>query len=159
MISRQGKLFRSNISNSVECIEYDASQNYYAFIQNNQSNGYNQCIVTSDIMIDILQHFILNGKVEVTSIEFMVEDEDLETEIHSILEHMKQNFGYWEILKQKISFLSQNDSIELKKVSFRKLTEGGALFSIQVNGLIVVSENEYNNITKEISSIVGGCIK
>ena len=159
MISRQGKLFKSNISNSVECIENDAGQNYYAFIQNKQNNGYNQCIVTSDIMIYILQHFILNGKVEVTSIEFMVEDEDLETEIHSILEHMKRNSGYWEILKQKISFLSQNDSIELKKVSFRKLTEGGTLFSVQVNGLIVVSENEYNNITKEISSIVGGCIK
>lgn len=73
--------------------------------------------------------------------------------------YLIQNSGYWEILKQKISFLSQNDSIELKKVSFRKLTEGGALFSIQVNGLIVVSENEYNNITKEISRIVGGCIK
>ena len=159
MISRQGKLFKSNISNRVDCIEYDSNQNYYAFIQDKQSDGYNQCIVTSDIMIHILQHFILNGGVEVTSIEFMVEDEDLETEMHSILEHMKQNSGYWEILKQKISFLSQNDSIELKRVSFRKLTEGGVLFSVQVNGLIIVSGNEYDNIAKEISGIVGGCIK
>ena len=72
---------------------------------------------------------------------------------------MKQNAAYWEILKNKLSFLSQNDSIEIKKVNFRILTGTGILFSVQVNGLVIVSENGYNTVCKKISNIMEGCIK
>ena len=151
MINKQGKLFRNNASGKVECAEYDVNQNYYAFIQDKQKEGYNQCIVTSDIMIEIMQCFLLNNRVEITSINFMVDD--------TILSSMKQNAGYWEILKNKLSFLSQNDSIEIKKVNYRLLTGNGALFSIQVNGIVTISENQYDAISNKISSIMEGCIK
>ena len=159
MINKQGKLFRNNDSGKVECAEYDVNQNYYAFIQDKQKEGYNQCIVTSDIMIEIMQCFLLNNRVEITSINFMVDDNELESEIQTILSSMKQNAGYWEILKNKLSFLSQNDSIEIKKVNYRLLTGNGALFSIQVNGIVTISENQYDAISNKISSIMEGCIK
>ncbi|MCI7121831.1 MAG: hypothetical protein MR941_08650 [[Ruminococcus] gnavus] len=159
MINKQGKLFRNNVSGKVECAEYDVNQNYYAFIQDKQKEGYNQCIVTSDIMIEIMQCFLLNNRVEITSINFMVDDNELESEIQTILSSMKQNAGYWEILKNKLSFLSQNDSIEIKKVNYRLLTGNGALFSIQVNGIVTISENQYDAISNKISSIMEGCIK
>lgn len=159
MINKQGKLFRNNASGKVECAEYDVNQNYYAFIQDKQKEGYNQCIVTSDIMIEIMQCFLLNNRVEITSINFMVDDNELESEIQTILSSMKQNAGYWEILKNKLSFLSQNDSIEIKKVNYRLLTGNGALFSIQANGIITISENQYDAISNKISSIMEGCIK
>ena len=79
MINKQGKLFRNNASGKVECAEYDVNQNYYAFIQDKQKEGYNQCIVTSDIMIEIMQCFLLNNRVEITSINFMVDDNELES--------------------------------------------------------------------------------
>ena len=142
MINKQGKLFRNNASGKVECAEYDVNQNYYAFIQDKQKEGYNQCIVTSDIMIEIMQCFLLNNRVEITSINFMVDDNELESEIQTIL-----------------SSMSQNDSIEIKKVNYRLLTGNGALFSIQVNGIVTISENQYDAISNKISSIMEGCIK
>ena len=159
MINKQGKMFKNVVSSKVECIEYDINQNYYSFIRDKQKKGYNQCIVTSDIMIEIIQYFLLKGGIEVTSISFMVDDEELKSEIQSILDSMKQNAAYWEILKNKLSFLSQNDSIEIKKVNFRILTGTGILFSVQVNGLVIVSENGYNTVCKKISNIMEGCIK
>lgn len=159
MINKQGKMFKNVVSSKVECIEYDINQNYYSFIRDKQKKGYNQCIVTSDIMIEIMQYFLLKGGIEVTSISFMVDDEELKSEIQSILDSMKQNAAYWEILKNKLSFLSQNDSIEIKKVNFRILTGTGILFSVQVNGLVIVSENGYNTVCKTISNIMEGCIK
>ena len=159
MLNKHGKLFKNSSSGKVECAEYNVNQNYYAFIQDKQNEGYNQCIVTSDIMIEIMQYFLLNDCVEISSIIFMVDDEELDSEIQSILVSMKQNTGYWEILKCKLSFLSQNDSIEIKKVNFRMLNNAGALSSIQVNGLVTVPENEYNVISGKISNIMEGYIK
>lgn len=124
-----------------------------------KKKGYNQCIVTSDIMIEIIQHFLLRGRAEITAINFMVDDSELESEIQTILLYMKKNAGYWEILKKKLSFLSQNDSIEIKKVNFRLLIGSGALFSIQVNGIVTISENEYDTISDKISNIMERCIK
>ena len=159
MANKYGKLFKCSSTNRICYFSYDAKENYYTFIQGMLQQGYHQCIVTSDIMIKIIEHYILSGSVEVTSIEFMIEDDELEGDITSILQLMKKNSGYWEILKQKLSFLSENDSIEMKKVSFRKTVENGSLFSIQVNGIVIVSDFDFDNILKSISKIMEGCIK
>ncbi|MBE6070073.1 MAG: hypothetical protein E7211_20645 [Clostridium lundense] len=159
MISKYGKLFKDLDTSQISCFQYNTNQNYYTFIQEMQQKGFHQCIVTSDIMIKVVEHFILKGNVEITSIEFMVEDDELEDEINTVLKSMRQNAGYWDILKQKLSFLSENDSIEVKRVNFRSLKGSGYLFSIQVNGVIVVSESEFGNISGIISKIMEGCIK
>ena len=49
--------------------------------------------------------------------------------------------------------------ILIKKVNYRLLTGNGALFSIQVNGIVTISENQYDAISNKISSIMEGCIK
>ena len=159
MVIKFGKLFKELSTNKIVCLDYDKSQNYYKFIKNKQSNGYCQCIVTSDIMITIIQNYILKGNVEIIAIEFMVEDQELQEEIDKLLSFMKQNLGYWEILKKKLSFLRENDSIEMKKVDFRMLDGTGGVFSIQVNGIVGVTENRYEEVTTEISTMTGGCIK
>lgn len=159
MNSEYGKLFKNLSTNQVCCLRYDIAKNYYVFIQKMQDKGFKQCIVTSDIMIKIIQKFILKGNIEITSIEFMVEDSELEDEIKTVLELLKQNAGYWDCLKQKLQFLSQNDSVEVKKVNFRSLKGTGALFSIQVNGVLIISESEFDNISGIVSKIVEECIK
>lgn len=159
MNCKYGKLFKNLSTNQVCCLQYDVNQNYYAFVQEMQKKGFAQCIVTSDIMIKIMQKFVLEGSTEITSIEFMVDDDELKEEIDAILKIMKQNGGYWSVLKQKLEFLSQDDSIEMKKVCFRTSNGMGALFSIQVNGIMVVSETEFENISGVVSKIMGGCIK
>ena len=106
MANKYGKLFKGSSTNRICYFSYDARENYYAFIQGMLQQGYHQCIVTSDIMIKIIEHYILSESVEVTSIEFMIEDDELEDDITNILKLMKKNSGYWEILKKKLSFLS-----------------------------------------------------
>ena len=47
----------------------------------------------------------------------------------------------------------------MKRVSFRKTVENGSLFSVQVNGIVIVSDFDFDNILKSISKIMEGCIK
>ena len=110
-------------------------------------------------MIKIIEHFLLKYKVQIISIEFMNQDDELHQEISDILELMKENKGYWEILKSKLSFLSENDSIEMKKVEFRNFEKTGSLFSVQVNGIIIVSDFDFRRVSNIISRIVEGCVK
>lgn len=159
MVYKYGKLFKEVLTNEIICASYDIGQNYYIFIQDMLKKGYQQCIVTSDIMVKIMEYFILNDSVEVTSIEFMVEEDELEKEIATLLKSMKKNLGYWNILQKKISFLSENDCIEIKKVDFRKIVDAGSLFSVQVNGIVTVSDYDFDNISTSISKIVKKCIK
>lgn len=159
MANKYGKLFKNSSTDRICYFSYDEKQNYYAFIQEMLQQGYHQCIVTSDIMIKIIEHYILSGTVEVTSIEFMIEEDDLEGDIAALLKLMKKNQGYWDVLKQKLSFLSENDSIEMKRVNFRKIVENGSLFSIQVNGIIIVSDFDFDNVSESISKIMEGCVK
>ena len=81
MTNKFGKLFKNLSTNKICCFSYDEKQNYYVFIQEILQQGYHQCIVTSDIMIKIIEHYILSGNVEVTSIEFMTEEDELENDI------------------------------------------------------------------------------
>ena len=67
MDNKYGKLFKCSSTNRICYFSYDAKENYYAFIQGMLQQGYHQCIVTSDIMIKIIEHYILSGSVEVTS--------------------------------------------------------------------------------------------
>lgn len=159
MTNKLGKLFKEVSTNKIYCFEYNAAQNYYGFIQQMLQQGYTQCIVTSDLMIKIIEYFILNGSIQITSIEFMNEDDELNQEISLMLNLMRENAAYWGVLKQKLSFLSENDSIEIKKVDFRNIEKNGSLFSVQVNGIIVISDFEFDRISGVISKIVEGCVR
>ena len=55
MTNKFGKLFKNLSTNKICCFSYDEKQNYYVFIQEILQQGYHQCIVTSDIMIKIIE--------------------------------------------------------------------------------------------------------
>ncbi len=152
-----GKFFR-NKTNSVSCIPYDSAQNYYGFIQDQIKQGYQQCIITSDLMISIIEYYMLKGNLQVNTIEFMEEDEDLSEDIKQLLNALKGNVAYWEILKRKLEFLSE-DSIDIKKVELRYCAGDGSLITIMVNGIITVSGDNVENLINQISAIIGKHIK
>lgn len=158
MIDKYGKIFKNTLNNEVECVLYDKEQDYYSFIQDMLSRSYHQCIVTSNIMIKIINDLLLTKKIEISSIEFMIKESELDEEIKNIIKKMKSNLLYWNVLKDKLSFLSQNDSIEIKSVNFKTFDVVG-FFSIKANGIIIASENIFDDISKNISKIVGESIK
>ena len=67
---------------------------------------------------------------------------------------MKDNGAYWARLKDKLSFLSQYDSIDITKVSIQSKQENGFLLNLQENGIFDVSENAYDLVATEICNVV-----
>lgn len=154
MRSEYGKIFQNIQTREIECFSYDPQQNYYDIVQDAVNRGYQQSIFTSSVMISLIEYFLLKHNALVTDIEFLVEDTALDHEINLLLEKMKGNGAYWEILKEKLFFLSQYDSIDIKKVKITGRDGMGFLLSLQVNGIFIVSENAYEAVSDEISKIV-----
>ena len=149
-----GKVFQNIQTRDIECFLYDPQQNYYYVVQNASKNGYQQSIFTSSVMIALIEEFLLKYNSIVTEIEFLVEAEELNQEIKKIIGQMKDNGAYWEILKDKLSFLSKYDSIDIKKVSIKSKQGNGFLLSLQVNGIFDVTENAYDLVATEICNVV-----
>ena len=95
-------------------------------------------------------------KIAITAIDFLVDDDDLQSEITPILNLLKSDSVYWALLKEKLEFLSKNDSIDIKKIEFRN---SDGLFYIQVNGIFAAPEATYKAFSEELSSVVERCVR
>ncbi len=157
MTNFMGKFFRNN-KNKVVCIPYDSAINYYGFIQSQIQEGNQQCIITSDLMVSIIEYYILKECVQVNSIEFMEEDDELDDEIKQLLNKLKWNLAYWEVLRRKLEFLSE-DSIDIKKVELRYNAGGGSLISFMVNGIVKITGENTDALIKEIATLIARNIK
>lgn len=149
-----GKVFQNIQTKNIECFVYAPQQNYYHVVQNALKNGYQQSIFTSSVMIALIEEFLLKYNSIVTEIEFSVDDEEVNQEIKKIIEKMKDNGAYWARLKDKLSCLSQYDSIDITKVSIQSKQENGFLLNLQENGIFDVSENAYDLVATEICNVV-----
>lgn len=154
MRSEYGKIFQNVQTREIECFSYNPQVNYYDIVQDMSKRGYQQSIFTSSVMISLIEYFLLKHNALVIGIEFLVEDTTLDGEINILLDKMKCNGAYWEILKEKLSFLSRYDSIDIKKVNITGRDGMGFLLSLQVNGIFIVSENVYESVSDEIVKIV-----
>lgn len=154
MRNKYGKTFQNVLTREIECFSYNPQQNYYDMVQDASKRGYQQSIFTSSVMISLIEDFLLQYDAVISEIEFLVDDVELDQEIKEILDKMKDNGVYWEKLKEKLSFLSLYDSIDIKKVSIISECGVGFLLSLQVNGIFVVSENAYTLVSTEISRVV-----
>ncbi len=140
--------------NRFSCIKYDLNKDYCLFNKEMKDKELNQYISTSNIIISIINYFILNYNSEIISIKFMDEDNNLDYEISLMLNLMRKNVAYWDEIKQKLLFLSENDCIEIKVVSLRISKDINTIFSIKTNGMIIASEREFNMISNKVSSII-----
>lgn len=154
MRSLYGKVFQNVQTREIECFSYTPQDNYYDLVQDASKRGYQQSIFTSSVMISLIENFLLKHNAFVMGIEFLAEDITLNQEIKVLLDKMKNNGAYWEILKEKLSFLSRYDSIDIKKVDIACKDGKGFLLSLQVNGIFIVSENAFDSVSTEIRKIV-----
>lgn len=149
-----GKVFQNIQTGDIECFLYNPQQNYYSVVQSALESGYQQSIFTSSVMIALIEEFLLKYNSIVTEIEFSLEDEKVNQEIKKIIGKMKDNGAYWAILKDKLSFLSEYDSIDITKVSIKSKHGNGFLLSLQENGIFNVTENAYDLVATEICNVV-----
>lgn len=158
MKNKIGKLFQDIQTRKVSAFEYVEKNEYYAFVEKVQKQGNNQCIFTSDIMLNFMEHFLYEHNAQITAIEFMIDDEVLQGEIADLLKKMCVQPVFWDKLKRKLLFLSEDSCIEIKRVDF-KCVNDNFLLTIMVNGLFIVTDSSYEVVAEELSNLMEVLVK
>lgn len=151
MNNKYGKFFKQLSTSEISCFQYDV-QNYYKLIREKQKEGFTQCIITSNIMIEIMQYFIFKGNTDIIFIEFINENYEIKSQINSILELMNEDLIYWYRLKEMILFFSENNCNEIKKVEFKICDK--FKFSILINGIFISPEIKFKDISDIICKLI-----
>ncbi|MBP4085978.1 MULTISPECIES: hypothetical protein [Enterococcus] len=142
------KLFKSQVNNSIVAIEINGD--YYPFVRSKLDEGYSQIVISSAVMLDILEKMFINKQAKIVAIELIEEDDQYEQQIQQLIASTVQDRAYFYNLMKELSFLSENESIEIKSIRVRyRLEEKPIDIKLSVNGLINVGENEI--IKNEIS--------
>lgn len=149
-----GRVFQNTQTKEVKCFLYDSQKNYCYVVQDPSKRGYQQCAFKTSTMIAVIEEFLSNYNSIVTAIEFFVDDEELNQEIKKIIGQIKDNGACWEILKDKLSFLSKYDSIGIKKVSIKSQQGNGFLLNLYANGIFDATWDVYNLVATEICNVV-----
>ena len=157
MKSKKGKLFRNRDSKCL-VIEYKPDDGYYSFVQKEQRNGNSQIIITSGIMLALAETLLTKYAFNITGIEFMVDGSDFEDEISMLLGALQDNKAYWAVLKDRLQFLQREDSVEIKRISFKSALTG-EMHDVYVNGVFVSAEAAYESFSTLLSGCIARCLE
>lgn len=156
---RIGKAFEKKESDrkTIRFLLYDPSQeqDYYSFVRNKRELSYNQVIITSNMMMDVLDYYFLERHASISNIELMESDDHLEQEIQNVLSKIDGDRAYYSKLIMLLNFIKEESSIDLKKISIKNRNKDDQFrLYIQVNGLIGVDEAVYNRESDKIAYIL-----
>lgn len=158
MRTKVGKLFQNIKTRKVSAYEYIENNRYYAFVDMMQKKGNTQCIVTFDIMLKFMEHFLYKHNAKITAINFMGEDESLQKEIIALLNKMDKQPFFWNSLKLELLLLNKDNHVEIQSVDF-KCSEDGFLLSLLATGLFTVTDSSYSKVADELSGLMETFIK
>lgn len=136
------KLF-FNRDYNVYSFEINQSNNYYKDVRQKFDNGYRPIIVSSDLMIDLLKKYFKEEKANIVNIELLEEDYDYQEELNGIIRSLKTDRDYFIDLVEELSFLSETNNIEIKRLRFKYRKDKELIdISISLNGLLNYSDNQ-----------------
>lgn len=155
------KLFVSADNNTLKSFEYSISGDYYSFVKDICLKGYKQVIITSDLMIPVLKEYFLVKKFKINDLQFMIEDTQLQQEIKHLLDKISIDRAYFNELLDKVTFLSEESTIDIRKIelSGRYPTGKAVRISLQVNGIIGISEGALDTELPELLMLIERCLK
>lgn len=158
MIDKRVKFFWKMADNGKVAIALplDEKVEYYCLLKKYREEGFRQIIITSEIMIKLIEYFVLNKKYKNYEIELMEPDKDLSNEINSIIKKVDEEQIYFSELIKILNFISEKSSIEIKKICFKgRDADGKAIrFYIQSNGITGVNEEKLSFISDEILNLI-----
>lgn len=140
----------------IHCISYDDNTEYYTFLRKCNEDGYKQVIISSEIMIQLIREACLGKGYKITKIEFVEEDAELEEEIQVILQLMGENSAYFSDLVDKLKFLAERSSIDIKRVYIKGsyTQDYSDFYFLQSNGIIGINKESYSTIAPDISTSI-----
>lgn len=143
---KYGKLFKNvRISElNIEALDYDTSNDYYSFVHEKSMDGYQQVLLTSEIMLFLLDYFVIDRGFKIDNIEFLEDDSDLANEMNIYIEFACRDRARYKQITEKLEFISNNSSIDIKKISIscKESSEYKTIF-FQVNGVIGIDFKNY----------------
>ena len=162
MVYEKAKFFWkvNDASKDIFCISFNDDMEYYTFIKQYYDDGYRQIIITSEIMIGLIEHFVLEKGLFVYNIEFIEDDQDLKDEIENLLSIISRDRAFLGKLIEKLNFLSEKSSIDIQRIYFKgRGNDGGATnFNLQSNGIIGIDKKNFSSISNEISNLIERCL-
>lgn len=134
----------------------DENVEYYCLLKKYREEGFRQVIITSEIMIKIIEYFVLNKKYKNYKIDLMESDKDLNKKINSIIERVNEEQVYFSELIKLLNFISEKSSIEINRIYFKGRDEDGEVvnFFIQSNGIIGINDEKFHFISDEILKLI-----
>ncbi|MFU0831678.1 MAG: hypothetical protein ACFWUC_01900 [Oscillospiraceae bacterium] len=151
-----GKLFRKG--KEITIMKYDPKLevNYYNFIDKYHRLGFRQIILTSEIMIELANHYFLTKYFNVTKIVFMETDDELNDEISYLLRMIQKDRAYWGKLIERLSFLSNDESIDIERIELigKDNEQNNVRMFYQVNGIFGINDNSFSKESKAIIPII-----
>lgn len=109
-------------------------------------------------MLELTELLLLRHSFDIISIEFMIENSDIDDEIKSLIKALKDNKAYWSILKDKLAFLQREDSIEIKHICY-KSSISGEMHDVFVNGIFISPETSYDSFSVILRHCIARCLR
>lgn len=141
------KLFwkTNDCKKDIQLISFDEeSQDYYSFIKKCISDNLHQISLTAEIMLGYIAIISRVESIAIEKIELMEDDSEENEELNNLIELSRTNRGLFVDLLNRLRYLEDESSIEIKRVYFKEKTNNqkSELFYIQVNGLIGSTSRE-----------------
>lgn len=145
------KLF-NNKTNKVEAIKRPLNKDYYEFVREMQHSDFNQIIITSDIMIQIIKVFFTKHNAEIIEIELLEQYKEHNDYINTLIEDLLKDRAKIVELLESLKSFHESSVIDIKKINI-KLREDGEIykFYLYINGILETSSNE---ITEKYNEII-----
>lgn len=117
---------------------------YYNYVKNKKAGGYNQFLLTSDIMINIATDFLSIGNNNVSNIS-LYDNDDIETkqEILSYFNQYSSQELSAEKLKSNLDYLYNVNSIDIVAITIKNDNFG--TIQIRNNGIISYKNEDMKN--------------
>ena len=157
MIFNMIKLFQKNNSGEIKIydFDYDLKCDYYDFIKEYINRGFRQVILTSNIMLKVIERFIVDLNFDIYRIDFMEDDDELEYNVNTIIKEAEKNRIEYFKLFDLLESVREESSIDIKKVYLKGKIESHTVdIFLQVNGIVGISKNENKSMIEKIKKYV-----
>ena len=115
---------------------------------------HHQVAVTSDMMLELISAVATDPKINISKIEMLEENSEDEDFVNKLIDDSKTNRLLLINLMEKLRYLSEDSSIEIKRVYFVEKTDNDLnnIIFVQVNGLI--GFNKQSRVIDHLMNIV-----
>lgn len=151
------------LGDSNKCIfsqPFDDGEDYYSFLKRQFDDGYRQIIVSSEVMIELIKSSVINQGLKVYKIEFTEEDSSLSEDISCLLDAMTAHRVLLNTLIEKLLFLAETSSIDIKRIYISGRLECGIAVDlfIQSNGIVAISDSADEKLLNGIVTLIKRCL-